>query len=209
MNNRVPIVKAGWMLRRSAFLRRWKNSWCVLYADREFRCFESQTETEPEERLRLRPTSEVREGLECDLEVPEGASAEAAVTVEEEGTTIYLCAESKDDAFAWAMMFKQIRFPPPPPRNQRPPSAPPGGAYAQGATVPPPMYRGSDGRLVYPQNVTYYPDGTTVVHVGNGTPYRYRRACCDGNDAALGFATGAVAGSLLLTPFLWGPFFWC
>lgn len=207
MNNRVPIVKAGWMLRRSVILRRWKNSWCVLYCDGEFRCFESQSEAEPEERMKLRPTSEVREGQECELEVPEGADKDAAIIIEEDGDKIYLCAESKDDAFAWAMMFKQIRFPPNPPRPQRPPSAPPGG-YPEGAPMPTPMYRGRDGRLVYPQNVTYYPDGTTVVHVGNGVPYRYRRGY-DGNDAALGFATGAVAGSLLLTPFLWGPFFWC
>ncbi|PAA75381.1 hypothetical protein BOX15_Mlig011756g1 [Macrostomum lignano] len=222
------IMKAGWLLRQSDILHRWKKCWTVIYANGDLKYFESPDKLIAEETLSIPVEVQgTMRGEACRVSPPDGRPYAAVFALSTPDKTWRFCADDPDDADAWLLTLEEARQARPASaplpqqyhqyrQYQQPPPPPPYSQYGYG---PQPANQGQyqSQRVIYVENgcnvpakVIYHPDGNTVVVYEDGRPpfcHRHScygcRSCCAG-DAALGFA----AGALLFSPFLWWPM-WC
>ncbi|NXH71937.1 PKHB1 protein, partial [Hydrobates tethys] len=187
----MALVKSGWLWRQSSILRRWKRNWFVLYLDGSLVYYHDETQRDMDGRIHVKYSCrDVRTGRECrDVQPPEGKSRDCLLTIVlRDGSKTTLCAESKDDAFAWKMAVLEAKSTP---VRLHPQKRGTGTGVGQGGarrTVsprqPPPFCLAAPG----------------VTHViVREDPYRV-----SGDQMALGLLAGAATGAALGS-FMWMP----
>lgn len=107
----TDIAKAGWLMRQSTILKRWKKEWFALTIDGYLRYFETpdkliglDTINLPNDALRIRVRSDVR------TEAPTGYSQDFLIQIENRKKDDWIiCAENVDEMLAWQMALEQAR----------------------------------------------------------------------------------------------------
>lgn len=212
----TEIAKAGWLMRESTFLKRWKKAWFSLSVDGLLRYFESPDDLVAKRTISVsKDVIEIKTGVEIANQhrAPEGLSSEYLIKLvtRDDGSWI-LCADSVDDMLAWQLALEQARVAHQPAYQQR-------LRREQNQQVPsylvetltnnpnngyPVYYRGANYRGAYPSRIVHTPQGPiTVVYLPD---YRYNYY--SGSDIALGALAGTAIASTLFWPF-WFPLFWC
>uniref|UniRef100_A0ABI7YWW8 PH domain-containing protein n=1 Tax=Felis catus TaxID=9685 RepID=A0ABI7YWW8_FELCA len=100
----MALVRGGWLWRQSSILRRWKRNWFALWLDGTLGYYHDETAQDEEDRVLIQfNVRSIKIGQEChDVQPPEGRSRDGLLIVNlREGSRLYLCAETKDDAVAW------------------------------------------------------------------------------------------------------------
>lgn len=212
----MPIVKCGWLLRRSTVLKKWKKNYFVLFADGNLSYYEDDSKREKHGNVNLLYNgASIKTALECAVEPPEGRQFGCLMTIVcKDKEEVVVCAESNDECLAWKMMVEQPLtarsrgYQPGQPTQRYPPATYPQAGVAYPAQAQPGQYQAP----VYnypnygPVQVLYTMDGkpyyvhphTRVIHViHDRDPYYYR-----GSGWGLGLAGGALLGAALWTPFL-------
>jgi len=202
------IVKAGWLLRRTTVLKKWKREWFILTNDARLRRMSGPDKQydKADDVFLLTNCRELRIGAEqvpYNIEPPEDAfPTQMMQLVPREGDPWTLCAESTDDLLAWQTSFDDVRQLHIERMQQQ-------QAQFNNIQLPPGRYDFAHYPGIYqgshPHQVYLAPDGTThsVVFVDRNSRYG------TGSGLAAGALTGLAIGSLMWWPFFMFPLMWC
>ncbi|XP_034168442.2 pleckstrin homology domain-containing family B member 1 isoform X1 [Pangasianodon hypophthalmus] len=175
----------------ASILRRWKLNWCDLWIDGSLVFYMTDSRKDYETRVSLKSTCvNVKSGLECaGVSPPESHPRENLLVLYlKDGSTVFLCANSEDEALAWKLTImeaKQSPFYIYDPYNDTYQSVPVNG-----------------------HNAVYITPGS-----GSGGTHHVwvHKERCDnwiGEQIALGLLAGMAAGTVLRS-FLWMPLWYC
>ena len=203
----TDIVKAGWLMRQTTMMKKWKREWFILTKDARLRRMSSPEKQyeKADDVFHLERCRELRVGanqVAYNIEPPSGSTRDAMMQlVSSEGDVWTLCAESSDDLLAWQTSFDDVRQSCIERMQQQQAQyanvrLPPGRydfAYYPG------IYQGP-----YPHQTYRNPDGSThtVVYVDRNARYG------SGSAVAAGALTGLAIGSMMWWPFFMLPLVW-
>ena len=207
----VDIAKAGWLMKESSFLKRWKKYWFALSMDGYLRYFESPDNLVAKKTISIpRDVIAIKTGTDVEAQAPDAKLNDHLIKLITREDGWVLCADDVDDMLAWQIALEQARVMPQPQQVQNRPNNPQIPAYLIDVLDNnpnngyPTYYRGHY-RGNYPSRIVHTPQGPiTVIYIDDYRyPYRY-----SGGDMALGALTGAALASTFMWPF-WFPLFWC
>ncbi|XP_037106021.1 pleckstrin homology domain-containing family B member 2 [Syngnathus acus] len=213
----MAMVKSGWLHRQSTILRRWKRNWFDLWSDGRLVFYNDKQRRDLEDDIHMRVDCiNIRGAAACqELNPPDGKTCDALLQIVcRDGRVISLCADSADDALAWAMALEdsrinmmvtasQVGFTPDLMASAPPPYDPPPQFYTQGP---------------YGNYVAASPQATQIVYAADGQsyavayPYQYQgdygapgvnhvvieeRQRDNGDGMAMGVLAGAATGLAL------------
>lgn len=187
--DRMALLRSGWLWRQTSIFKRWKLNWCDLWIDGSLCFYKTERRRELEHRISLKTGCvDVRSGLECgDVSPPETNPRENLIVVQlRDGSTVNLCANSEDESIAWKLTLLETR------RNPVFTYDPYDDSY-QAVPI-------SNYRTVY---ITPGAGPGTHQVVVHRDPY---------DDLAESMVLGLVAGmtaGVAMRSFLWMPFFFC
>uniref|UniRef100_H2YQ03 PH domain-containing protein n=1 Tax=Ciona savignyi TaxID=51511 RepID=H2YQ03_CIOSA len=205
----IPTFKAGWLLRQSTVLKRWKRNWFVLYGDGNLSFYEDDSRREKHGNFNI-PAEGVglKTALECEVDPPERHNFGCLLKlISKNNNDLVICAANSDEALGWKMMLEQIRLRtsanPPQQQLRRWNSYP--NVYRANYPVQrntPVYYYPNYGpvQVCYNQcGQPYYvhPQTQVITVIRDHDPYYYRNG-----DLMWGMAAGAMLGAALYTPFL-------
>ncbi|CAK8684241.1 unnamed protein product [Clavelina lepadiformis] len=213
----IPTLKAGWLLRQSTILKKWKRNWFVLYGDGNLTYYENDDRHDRVGNFSV-PVScvGIKTALECTVNPPEDRTYGCLLKfVSRENDHVTVCAYNSDEALAWKMMVEPFMRQHPTPGQPMPVSTTTRTTTVCRYPVP---YLGSRYRVRQNVPVYYYPNHgpvqisyngqgqpyyvhphTQVVHVvREDDPYYYR----DGS-LVFGLAAGAMLGAAMWSPLWW------
>lgn len=153
----VPTLKAGWLLRESSVLKRWKQNWCVLYGDGNLAYYKDVNLQEREGNYSIpHSCAGIKTALECEVSPPEDRNYGTLLKlVSKQGDSLVISAFDSDEALAWKLMIEQFIAQAAQPQPQQVVHLPPGS------------------RVSHVTQTTSYPNGATTVYP-NGTTTVYR-----------------------------------
>jgi len=214
-NLNQDLAKSGWLLRRSTVLKRWKQTWFILYRNGRLAYYEDQNKSTADELIDIPNEKAIVVGPDyCrDTEPPLGKSNDLLFGVKTNGKVWHMCADDPDDLLAWKLALQealQTTF-------QNATAQNPGaGAYQTGYVLPSSNQNYGGG---HQQTTIYAPPGSIVTVTDRGPLIQYP----DGrivyfleqhphnryysNNAGMGFLAGAAMGSMLFWPW-WGLWWW-
>lgn len=111
----MEVAKAGWLLKRSGILKRWKKYWFALTIDGYFRCFESPDDLIAKQTL-IMSSEVVSISIGGDVEgvpPPETHRSEDLIKINAataRNDSWILCADNLDDMLAWQLALEQARL---------------------------------------------------------------------------------------------------
>uniref|UniRef100_A0A3B3T1K0 Otolith matrix protein n=1 Tax=Paramormyrops kingsleyae TaxID=1676925 RepID=A0A3B3T1K0_9TELE len=201
----MALVRSGWLQRQSTILRRWKRNWFDLWSDGSLVFFEDLRRQDVEDKIHMAlECIGICLGSQCrGFKPPDGKTQESLLQIVSGDGAINICAESPDDAKAWAKVLEDARV------NTflRCPQA---GFAEDGSASPPPPYS------EYPLGMQlwdYHLYGDYGPPPPKGAPVRHHqdtgmspgvrrimvqeRRYDDREDWALGMLTGAATGMAL------------
>lgn len=184
----MALLRSGWLWRQSSYLKRWKLNFCDLWIDGSLVFYKTDSRRDYETRVSLKSTCvDVKCGLECaGVTPPESHPRENLLVVHlRDGSSVFLCANSEDEALAWKLTIMEAR------RNPVYVYDPCDDSYQ---SVP-----------VGAHNAMYITPGSGGMH----HVYVHReRDDGIGESIALGLLAGMAAGAALRS-FVWMPFWFC
>ncbi|KAI5624479.1 pleckstrin-likey domain-containing family B member 1 isoform X1 [Silurus asotus] len=108
----MALLKSGWLWRQSSIFRRWKLNWCDLWIDGSLMFYKTDSRKDYETRVSLKSTCvNVKSGLECaGVSPPESNPRENLLVLYlKDGSTMFLCANSEDEALAWKLTIMEAK----------------------------------------------------------------------------------------------------
>ncbi|KAG9263076.1 pleckstrin homology domain-containing family B member 1 [Astyanax mexicanus] len=185
----MALLRSGWLWRQSSYLKRWKLNFCDLWIDGSLVFYKTDSRREYETRVSLKSTCvDVKCGLECaGVTPPESHPRENLLVVHlKDGSSVFLCSNSEDEALAWKLTIMEAR------RNPVYVYDPCDDSYQ---SVP-----------VGAHNAVYVTPGSGGMHHVYVHRERYDEGI--GESIALGLLAGMAAGAALRS-FMWMPFWFC
>nr|XP_002121756.1 pleckstrin homology domain-containing family B member 2 [Ciona intestinalis] len=203
----IPTFKAGWLLRQSSVLKRWKKNWFVLYGDGNLSFYEDESRKEKHGNFNI--TAEcaaINTALECNVDPPDHRNFGCLMKlISRHNNNLVLCAANSDEALSWKMMVEQmIRIRTGGNTNLRRWNSYPSvhrANYPIQRNTPVYCYPNYGPVQVwyneYGQPYYVHPQTQVVTVIRERDPYYYRNG-----DLMWGVAAGAMLGAALYTPFL-------